>query len=376
MDFKSQADAIVAAIVAIYSSNNEGKEQQILDMLTETKEKCAAYINVNLQLKEYMYEQHKSSKDSNDIYSISELRSKIHDIKDDSLIIYIKKADLFKVYNSKGIDQYCNDSVVYSKPENGPIYEVVRDQHSQKLMIVITETIQPEQIVNIKEKIIRFIKGTKQFADATDDIKIYENENTTEFVFSKIRFLNRQEREDFIENFMDHMKNEGDKELAGKIQLRAPKANIEGARLYAIPEIKKIIESSGSKEILDQLMSASAGSRPNIVINIVNSNNNSTVIKKSKAATVHKYNNKKTNIKTVMTFCHHIYDTRPEWYIEGEYVKIEVIEEAYRDYFNDYDSQRVIISKKLNGSLFDKSKRVNGETYKKLRSYEELKDNL
>lgn len=376
MDFKSQADAIVAAIVKIYSSNNDGKEQQILDILNETKKQCAACINVNLQLKEYMYEQHKSSKDSNDIYSIDEFRTQINDIKDDSLIIYIKKADLFKVYNSKGIDQYCNDSVVYSKPENGPIYEVVRDQYSQKLMIVITELIQPEEIANIKEKIVRFIKSTKQFADSTDDIKIYENENTTEFVFRKIRFLNRQEREDFIENFMDHMKNEGDKELAGKIQLRAPKANVEGARLYAIPEIKKIIESSGSKEILDQLMSASASNRPNIVINIVNnSNNNSTVIKKSKVATVHKYINKKS-IKTVTTFCQFIYDTHPEWYLEGEYVKIDVIEEAYRDYFNDYESQRFTISKKLNGFLFDKSKRVNSETYKLLRSYEELKDNL
>jgi len=76
--------------------------------------------------------------------------------------------------------------------------------------------------------------------------------------------------------------------------------------------------------------------------------------------------------KTLKTFYKHIYDTRPDWFVENSYVSITVIERAYREYFNDEVTSKNVISKQLNGTLFSGKSRVNNINKKKLTSYEKL----
>lgn len=355
----------------ISTCNITGKGEIFLEMIMELERRLDLAMNVDLSLREYM------SETSNEVYSSEEFASNVKNISDDSLIIYVKKAELYKVYGPEELDDYCQDSSThYRKREYGPVYEVVRDANSQKLMIVISDTIQDERLQTFKSKIFKFIKySKKEFAEATTELKIYNNDNETEFVFSSIRFDNIQEKEIFIEDFTHFMRMEGHNEIASKIQLRAPKSNIAGARLYKIPELKTLIESHGTSSMLDQLITTSSSSAPVVInnntfnINIGNSTVNNVRTKKI-------VNVAKLEKKTLRTFYKFIYDTRPDWYEENKFVEMEIIADAYREYFNESEIQSSVISKKLNGELFTKSTRSKGTTKKKLHAFEILRDHF
>jgi len=80
--------------------------------------------------------------------------------------------------------------------------------------------------------------------------------------------------------------------------------------------------------------------------------------------------------KTIKTFCKHIYDSRPKWYIPDSIVDIKLIENAYREYFCDNKSTPSSISRLLKGKIFHENNRVKGVTMKKLVSFAILKRNF
>lgn len=324
----------------------------------------AEFTELDLSLKEHIYERDKKT---NEIYQLTEFQEHIDSINTDSLIIYIKKAQIFNVYNSDKLNDYmCHESTQYRKHEYGPTYEVVRDSNPQKLVIVITDTIPVDKLQNIKNKIIEFIKKSAEFKNVATDFRIYADDNNTEFVVSSIKFKNLQHKEAFIDDFATFMRSTDDKDIANKIQFRPPKQyGINGARLYKIPALKQLIEGAPlPTNSVEHLIST--GTVQSLVINntyIINSNiniNKNTVNVNGKVK------------KTLKTFFKHIYDTTPEWYKEKSYVDIEIIENAYRQYFNDNKINRSMISKQLNGVLYNKSTRSNGTTKKWLNSYTEL----
>jgi len=94
-------------------------------------------------------------------------------------------------------------------------------------------------------------------------------------------------------------------------------------------------------------------------------------IKLPNKITINKYSKKKQE-KTIKSFCKHIYDTKPSWYLEGQYVDIDLIEDAYKTYF-DKDIAKSIISRNLKDILFTQTSRPGGVTMKKLVLYTELK---
>lgn len=97
--------------------------------------------------------------------------------------------------------------------------------------------------------------------------------------------------------------------------------------------------------------------------NNVNYNSNNVVNKKGK----------KSAKKTLKTFYEYLYSTRPEWYLEGKLVSINTIEDAYREYFDDKNTNIAVISKNLNGGLFTAGSRSGGVTKKRLVPFDTLK---
>lgn len=370
-------DDVHAIEKLIRSSSSNG--EKIAEIMAECRYKISSLLSVDVSLKEYLME----TKNSNEVYDSEQFPSKIKDISSDSLIIYVKKADLYKVYRPDGLNDYCQDSLThYRKQEHGPVYEIVRDANPQKLMIVISDSIRDERLQHLKARVIEFIKKHKEYSELTNELTIYDNNNKTEFVFSRIRFGNLQEKEDFIENFADFMRTKGEDDIAESIDYKAPRIkSAPGARVYNLPELKMVLDnSSPSSNILDKLISTETETPvpvvKNITINIINSNvgNNIGNIKKVKVTN----NVRKVVKKTLETFCKYICDTKPQWYEEDKFVSIETIVEAYRDYFNDYESHISVISKKLNGKLFSIStrSRAEGITKKKLHTFEILRENF
>jgi len=76
--------------------------------------------------------------------------------------------------------------------------------------------------------------------------------------------------------------------------------------------------------------------------------------------------------KSLKAFYKHIYNTKPDWYIEGKFVLLKTTENVYREYFNnDMQSSTLEISKRLS-ELFILSQRSHNITKKKLRPFDKF----
>lgn len=322
-----------------------------------------------------------TTQNTNVVYPAAGFQDKMNDMQEDSLIIYIKKAQLYKVYNTNNLEDFQNDeNTHYRKSEYGPVYEVVRDSHPQKLMIVISDDIKNERMLNIKNDIIEFIKSSTvpEFAQTTfADLKVYSNDNNTEFVVSSVHLKNLSEKEYFIDEFIKFMQQKGNEDIANKIRSRPP-CELVGARFYKLPTAKVSLNTGTSNNLIDQMISIPKKQSPIIInnnntyiINNVNSNNTTKTMINSSTKITQKTSKK----KTLKSFCKDIYDNKPEWYVPDTMVDIETIENAYRNYFDDHEISRAMISKKLTGMIFTYSTRNNGITKKKLYPFTKLKGN-
>jgi hypothetical protein len=330
-------------------------------------------LDLNLSLKDYLYE----TKKENSVYPANDFQNKLNEISEDSLIIYITKAQLYKVYKPENMDDFQNDNNThYRKPEHGPTYEVVRDEHSQKLLIVIDGDIQNNKIARVEQYIKEFIDETSDTSGVSiADLKVYNNNNTTEFIVSNIKLKNLHARESYIEDFIMFMRKRGENDIATKIQVRPPPCELKGARFYDLPSVKKLISSTTkpsadhiANHMVTNLQQPVVIQQNTFIFNTVNNTINGDVKIKTASG-----KGSKQSVKTLKTFYKFIYDTKPEWYIENKTVSMRTIEDAYRSYFADTIISSSVISRKLKGYLFLDAGRSNGETRKKLVTYETLK---
>lgn len=344
--------------------------------------------------------------ENNQIISDEEFANMLSHIRDDALIVYIKKAQAYKVYNpsedgnnDQMLDTFVNDDNtkfrIGPNRNNGPVYEVVRDTHPQRLLITIKDNIQSlSKIQKIKQQIVSFIKKHKEFAKTSvDNLKVYGNEQSTEFLVGNIIFKNLQERDIFIERFIKYMKVEvKDHYTANKIELHPEPGDTEGTRFYQLGSQKNPKDSTVINNSQDHLVTGI--SLPTQIPVSVTINNTLTI---QNSGTINNTNNVGNNIsnivststnssntliaanapKTIKSFCLFLYNSKPDWYLEGEYVELDVIEQAYKEYFGEEDTTSSVIAKQLNGILYNNSRRKThdgkSKTLKKLVKREALK---
>lgn len=361
MDSVNRAKELLDEITD-YNSMDPDKLQLLLPYLDEWIDTMQNIKELDLPLQEGLKTSLGSSS-KHVIMTNAEFQNELNKIGDDSLIIYIKKAQVYKVYNPDtdgNTDNMYNDFVdddnTKYRPKrtgnNGNVYEVVRDAHPQRLLITIAEDVNANKIEHIKKLILEFINKHTEFSETNmSNLKVYGNDNNTEFLVSNIHFSNIAERDEFMEEFIKYMRESKKDSIADKIQVRPPLGSVKGTRLYKVASQREPKDSSvviNSLEHLITYIKSKGGA--NVVINgpvtIVNGNNNNV-----------KVTNNIVVKKTIKTFCRHIYDTNPEWYKENEYVDFGHIENAYREYFADNITETFAISKMLNGVLFTGSTR-------------------
>jgi hypothetical protein len=238
-----------------YESITDKKFLKLSNIIKEFETQIKTELALDNNLYEYMHE----TKKNHEVYPANNFQSILNEISDDSLIIYVKKAQLYKVYNSNNLDDFSMDErTCYRASQYGPVYEVVRDANPQKLMIVIQDNVRDVKLQNIKSNIIEFIqKSSKLAASKIPDLKVYDNDNHTEFIVSSIQLKNLQDKENFIDDFILFMKQKGETELADKIQHRPPPCDLKGARLYNLPSAKTLIDGKPLSDSLDQLLTTS-----------------------------------------------------------------------------------------------------------------------
>lgn len=358
------------------ASTLDDRKIKLLDAkLTEVMRYYANISELDLDLQSYMVD---SENTNTSVVLDTEFHTKMNDIASDSLIIYVKKAGLYKIYSPDGMDDFIQDEGThYHKSQYGPVYEVIRDVHPQKLMIVFKEDMGDDELMNIKQYIMNFIH-TEPSLPRTDssELKIYSNDNNTEFIVSGVLLRDMYEKEKFIDKFTRFVQQQGELTLADKIQLRLPLGMVDGSRLIKIPSIKTPRGHSNNNVTTD-LITSSIGQMPVIInqtITIINNGdvNNGTINNSTNVKNVTK---NKTKAKTLKSFFKFIIDSKPEWYDEGKYVDFSIIADEYRIYF-DSNLGPTGIAKQLSGKLYNTSTRSNNVVRKKLVTFAELKKKI
>lgn len=319
------------------------------------------------------------------VMSDKEFPHKLNQIKDDSLIIYVKKAQMYKIYNSddgpeKMLNDFMNDdNTIYRRYGQGNVYEVVKDNRTQKLVIVINDDVKDNKIEEIKQSIVEFanINSSEVSEVAISDVKVYSDANKTEFLVGSIQLNNAEERDRVIAEFVSFMKYDKNDDIADKIELKPIPAKIRGIRYHKLSssKVEKQPISKNSKPG-DSLVNIIAKGGLTIInapvvngpVTVVTGNNNKTKIStnNSKGQTINK-----VKVKTLGDFCKHIYNDKPDWFKEDKYTNIQTITNAYKEFFNDTISTSASVSRKLKDIIFNDSSRGKNTT-KKLVKYQDL----
>lgn len=340
------------------------KLEEVLYFVKELK-------NQNLQLKEHI-----KAVANNDEYIIdrNDMPNKINSISSDTLIIYIKNAQLYRMYKPEDLDDFRNhEGTIYKHRDTGPVYEVARDTCPQKLMIVLTDD-EDIRLEIMKTYIMDFLKNYPKLSATINDLIIYKNGSNIEILINNTFLDNLADKERFVENFMRFLHQRGESEMANKIQVRPPVCELPDTRFYLLPSIRQQIDGPIIHNSLNHLITTAITNgvpSVNININVQNIDNSVTNNDNSVNTTIIGNSTK----KTIKSFCKHIYDTKPDWYTPDALVDVKIIEDAFRDYFVDSESTASSISRLLKGKLFNTGSRIKGITMKKLFSMALLKKN-
>lgn len=350
---------------------NTQKRTMIMTKIKELKKYLTELNQLDMDLVSCLKNDLSTSVD--DTISSKDFPTKMNEIDNDALIIFLERADLYKIYQPDKLESDLVDHLNTYFKNKGKIYEAVRDCNPQKVMIVISDDVQ-DRLQLMKSYIIEFVSNYKNLTTLkNEDIIVYKNTTNTEFIAINLIVENMREKDEFMEDFQRFLRNKGEIDIANKIQIRQPASNIKGVRYYDLPRDK--IPISTDNNIIDHYISKTTVSKPgaHVIMNVTNLTVNNIV--NSTISTVNNVNTVNVNSKDkkLKDFYKHIYNTKPLWYQEGKLVDIQVIETAYRDFFDDQQIRTAFISRNLKGSLFLTGSRINGVTKKKLIKYIDLK---
>jgi len=349
------------------SNDNDHKSIIITQKLKEWTEEIKELNSLDIALQNGIKNM---TSNETDIIAKEEFPRKLKNIRDDVLIIYIKNAQVYKKYKLEDLNEFRNhNNTVYR--HNGPIYEVSRDSHKQKLMIVLADD-EDNRLEVMQVYIIDFLKKYPRLGKTKNsDISIFQNGSNIEFLVNNIQLSNLDEKQEFIDDFVMFMNKKGEYDIAQKIQLRPPPSSIKGVKFYELPLNKQSLKVS-TTDILDQLITTATNKNVPIVNVVVNNIVNIDNSVRTNNTTI----NNNSEHKTTNTFCKYLYDERPEWYSENKYVDIEIISNAYIEYFGYENIARSSISRLLKGKIFNNGMRTKGVTSKKLFTFAHLKKQL
>jgi hypothetical protein len=323
------------------------------------------------------------------VYTIKDFQRQMENIDRECVIFYIEKARLFKTYNSNEIrDKLPLDmgSDLARIDRTGPVFEVVRDSLAQKLIFVMID-IEDSQINYIKDCIIEFLrKHLKMINLKKEDYGIYKYGNQVRFIFKKIVLVNKAEKQYIIEDFYRFLEDEGHSAVLQKLQLNPPPGKFIGVTLNPLPGSMIPVDrhTETREKELEYLVTNINNHRDkpvnlinlNVIQNINGNNNNITsnvntgsgnISNDQTDITIHRY--KKGD------FYKHIYDTKPEWYKENNYVEMEVIKNAYNEFFNE-NKNSSIVSRFIGPVLFTGESRNAHSTKKRLAKFSILRQHF
>jgi len=261
----------------------------------------------------------------------SQYANMIQSINNNSIIVYFKSADVFRVYDGSQISSELTNHLNSDFKKNKQMYEVIPNHLPQKIILLCDKGI-VSRMDSIKNYLIEYMKS-KGVADVKNsDINTFENDSgMVEIMVNGFYVENFDVREKVVSGLMTYIdRKERNNVITSK--MKSSEYNpFDDSQLIAMPNCKKQLNGDGFDLInmlirnLDNCKNVSNG---NVYITINQTNNIDTYV-----------NGDVVNITTKQDesvgFINYIKKNKPTWYREGKFMNKELLLEKYE---NEYGS--------------------------------------
>lgn len=296
----------------------------------------------------------------------------MHQINNNSIIIYFKSANVFRVYDATQISTDLTNQLNNDFRREKQMYELIPNNLPQKIIILCDKEI-VSHIDTVKNYVIEYMK-TKGLRDMKGtDIKTFENESgMIEIIMNKFYVENYYEREKIVSELLYFINKKEKNNVMTKKMKESEFNPFADSQLIALPSSKKSLDGqyvNAVDMLIRNIEHCHSIKNGNVYINIVQNN-----IKAKHVDTIN-ISGGSINEDNSDEFITHIKNTHPEWYKPGKFVNKDSIHKKYEEFSNDEITKQKF-HKIFNDKLFTDTRRDTKNNIRtivaKLKKYEEL----
>jgi len=306
---------------------------------------------------------------SNDLVKKEKFADIIKAIDQGSTVVYFKSAQLFKVYKKTELESLLGGQIRTIYKQLNESYEVVPNDSKQKI-IILGDVSLADNIERIKTYIVSFMisEGIDEFTD--NDIVCYKGKDSIEIIINDYYVENQMEHDEIVKKLLHYIfQQEKNTKIVQKINTLSY-SEFDGVKMVSMPSDKQLLATKYIEPLLTMISNVNqcSGFRSQINLNVTNiitdnSVHNHTIIHESA-----------NNTENVYSFIKYIRDNKPEWYLEDEWVKKDIIINQYNDLYDDITKRAFSTMFKDKLYLSEKRKTSNKtrETFIKLFKFSDL----
>jgi len=256
-------------------------------------------------------------------------------ISKDSIIIYFKSADVFRVYDGSQVTSDLTNHLNADFSKNKDIYEVIPNDLPQKIIIMCEKGI-AGHMKDIISYVIEFMesKGVKGMKES--DIRTFENDSGfVEIIVNGFYAANYDEREKIVRGLMRFIDLKEKNSMVTDKMRRHEFTPFENTQMVAMPNCKTQLDGRGFNLVdvlirnIDQCKNLSTG---NVYINIGTLNVADTV---NMADTINNNMSPKKKKTVVGDFCSYIKTNKPDWYTPEKWIPKDLLRNKYIEQFGN-----------------------------------------
>lgn len=360
---------------ATTKAQNGQNDEDFIKMLGSITKQIKMYESIDQEmvtsLKSYFNEALKHRQEYDDV---------VNSLKAGSVLIYFKPAQRIKVYTKEELDTVLGGELRTVYKQFPGAYEVVPHNIKQKI-IIVGEASLWDKIPSIKTHILKFMhsKGLKQIT--TKDIVAYKNDMSVDIIINNYYVSNAAERDSIVNDLVQYIYDtDRNDDLASKLGKRMF-SDFNNANMYSVGTNKQqwMADPKDFLEFVDALVSNTtdcvqinkSGNTYNVTLNvniqnqqaevIVNGNNNNNDFSNNTNIIVEDSFNQR-----IVEFIDMIKNERPDWYLEGKWVRRVILSEKYSEIYDDAPHS---LYKALRGRLFIEDKKGLSKNTKSGREF-------
>jgi len=271
----------------------------------------------------------------------------LHKINNNSIIVYFKSANVFRVYDAAQISTDLTNHLNVDFNKNKQMYEVIPNNLPQKIIIMCEPGIK-SYISTIKDYLMNYMQS-KGTSVKNDDIKIFENETgIVEIVVNGFYVENFSEREKVVSGLMRYIDLQERSNIMTDKMKKHEFNPFDNSQIVSMPNCKTSIDGKPFnlvEVLIRNIDKCTHMTNGNIYVNIETMNIAETI----------KTKNVSIITPNIGDFGKYIRNNKPEWYKPGTWFNKDILRNEYIEIYGDISIPT--FHKTFVGKIFDKTTR-------------------